>query len=152
MIQWIGLAISAIGLISDYVGNKRGADAAEDQAALQATHEDQLTNERLRQIDKEERALYGETLARYAGSGVKIFEGDGSRGLALRGSVGQNIEEQRREFAYEKQITRQVGATKVSQALMQGKAVSDQYKYGAYSGALKGAGNLMQQYYMLKNP
>ena len=49
---------------------------------------------------------------------------------------------QAREFAYERKITKEVGASKASSALERGRNVATQYKYQSYSNLAQGASNI----------
>jgi hypothetical protein len=136
----------AVGLISSFIGSKKASKAAREQAALEAKHEGLITTERQRQINKEERALYGETLAGYAGGGVLIGQGGQDRPPTPQGSVGSVIGEQRREFGFERAITGKVGATKVQQALAGGKATADAYKYQGYANVATGISSILANF------
>ena len=128
-----GAVIGAVGLISSFIGSKKASKAAKEQAALEAKHEGEITFERQRQINKEERALAGETRAGFAGGGV----------IAGQGSVGDILGEQAKEFRFERAITGKVGATKVQQALAGGKATADAYKYAGYANVASGISNIL---------
>lgn len=128
----VGASIAALGLISDFLGSRSAKSAAERQARKEAEAEGLVTTERLRQLDVEERSFAGATRAGYAGSGVK----------ADTGSPLQILAEQAKEFAYEKQITAQVGASKAASALQRGRDVGNAVRYQSYSNLAQGASNI----------
>lgn len=134
-ISYVAAGIAAVGLISSFLGSKKASKAAKEQAAEEARLEGIVTTERLRQLGKEERSLYGETVAGYAGGGVLATTG--------AGSVSRVLQEQRVEFAFEKEVTREAGASRVQQALLGGKSISDQYKYAGISNAASGLSSLL---------
>ncbi len=127
--------------VASLVGPAFGIDAAgkagraaEREAALEAQHQREITQERLRQIDVEGRRIAGETRATAAGSGVAVGEGSPMDVLA----------EQASEFAREKSITSRVGANRVATSLRRGEALAKQYEsqqlVSAFSGLSKFAG------------
>lgn len=128
----VSVGISALGMISDFLGGKKASSAAKKAARKEAAAEGAVTVERLRQLEVEERATAGATRAGYAGGGVK----------ADRGSPLQILAEQAKEFAYEKQITAQVGATKAASAMQRGRDVGNAVKYQSYSNLARGASNI----------
>ena len=142
-----GAVVGAIGLISGFLGSKKASKAAREQAALEAEHEGLITSERQRQINREERQLYGETRTRFAGGGV-LAGGANSP----QGSVGDILSEQASEFRQERAITGKVGASKVAQGLARGKAVADQYKYQGYGNVASGISSILMNWNMLNNP
>jgi hypothetical protein len=127
-----GVSMQALGMISDFVGGRKAASAAKKAAKRQAVDERALTKERLRQLDVEERTMAGDTRARAAGSHVK----------AGQGSPLEVLAEQAREFAREKQITKDVGASKAASALQRGHDVGQVAKYKSYSNMAQGASNI----------
>ncbi len=158
-----GVVLGAVGLISSFIGSKKAASAAKDEAAEQARLEGLTTDEKLRRLRIDQRSLYGETLAGFAGSGVLArpgslesnltlgdsFGGAGAYGgsaSVMTGSPGVVIQEQAKEFAFERDITRKVGATKVAQALTRGKNVAEQYKYQGYSNVATGISSILSNY------
>jgi hypothetical protein len=169
-----GVVIGAVGLISSFLGSKKASKAAKKQAEEEARLERMVTRERIYQIGKEERQLYGETVAGYAGGGVLssfgttekgsdyepvssylseygvISEKQGT-GLKLVGSAKSVIGEQATSFARERSITQRVGATKVAQGLARGKATADAYKYQGYSNAATGISNILANYAAMTN-
>lgn len=146
---WIGVALSAVGLISDFLGSKKAAKSAEQQSQLEAEQEKKVTTERLRQLDVEQRAVYGETLAGYAGAGVLATAQTLTGAKAISGTPRTVIAEQAKEFDFERKITREVGATKVQQALAGGKSVADRYRYSGYAAVAGGLGSIFQQLYSM---
>jgi hypothetical protein len=164
-----GLVVGAVGVIAGFLGSKKASKAAKEQAKLEAEAESQLTRERIYQLGKEERQLYGDTVARYAGGGVLSSFGTTKKGtdyepvssysaeygvirekqgtgLELIGSAKSVINEQAASFARERSITQRVGATKVAQGLARGKATADAYKYQGYSNAATGISNILANY------
>ena len=126
------IALQSLGMISDFLGGRKAEKAAERAAKKEAVAEGKVTAERLRQLEKEERSLAGTTRAVAAGSGVKANVGSP---LAI-------LAEQASEFAHEKQIVRQVGATKAASALQRGRDVGDAVKYQSYGNLARGASNI----------
>lgn len=141
-----GAVIGAVGLISSFLGSKKASKAAKEQAALEAKHEGLITAERQRQINKEERALYGETRAGFAGGGVLAGTPGMDRAPTPQGSVGSILGEQATEFGFERAITGKVGASKVQQGLARGKAVADQYKYQGYANVATGVSQILMNW------
>jgi hypothetical protein len=132
VIAGVGVGLQALGMISSFLGGKKASSAAERAAKKEAAAEGALTAERLRQLKKEEIAVAGETNAAVAASGVKVG----------RDSPLMILAEQASEFAHERQITSQVGATKAAAALQQGRDVGQSYKYQSYANLAKGASNI----------
>jgi hypothetical protein len=130
--SWVAVGIAAAGMISSFLGSKKASQAAKEAAKRQAVDERALTKERLRQLDVEERTMAGDTRARAAGSHVK----------AGQGSPLEVLAEQAREFAREKQITKDVGASKAASALQRGRDVGNAVKYQSYSNMAQGASNI----------
>ena len=139
-----GVVVGALGLISGFLGSKKASSAAKEQAAEEARIEKLTTSERIRQIGKEERSLYGETVAGYAGGGVlSAFGTTGSNVRQSMGSVRTVLAEQGKEFAFERQITSATGASNVAQSLARGKSLANQYKYQSYSNAASGIAQIL---------
>ena len=127
---------AAVGIITDFMGAKKAGKAAKKQAAEEARIEGLTTDERIRQIGKEERDMYGQTIAGYAGGGV--LSSFGTMADVPRETIGSAspvLAEQAQEFAFERKITEETGASNVSQSLARGKALASQYKYQSYSNA-----------------
>lgn len=104
------------GILSGIFGAKKAKRAARRQAEEEARIEGEITEERQRQIDVEERALRGETIARSAASGVKVTSG----------STLEILAEQAYEFEKERAITEKVGASKARAALDRGSSLAAQ--------------------------
>lgn len=145
-------AIGAVGLISSFISSRKGSKGAKKAAREEARLEGLTTQERLRQLDIEERAMYGQTLAGYAGSGVQAVAPGLGQAQVQSGSPQAVLSEQAKEFGYQKQITEQVGATKVAQSLARGKNVAEQYKWQGYSNAAGGIANMLTAYQASKGP
>ena len=128
----ISIGLQGLGMISDCIGGDKAAKAAKRAAKAEARAENTLTIERLRQLDKEERTMAGETRAATAASGVQVG----------RDSPLLLMAEQAREFAYEKRITREVGATKAASAMQRGRNVGNAVRYQSYSNLARGASNI----------
>ena len=139
-----GIGVAAVGIISGFLGAKKAGKAAKEQAAEEARIEKLTTAERIRQIGKEERAMYGETVAGYAGGGV--LSSFGTMADVPRetiGSASSVLAEQQREFAFERKITEETGASNVAQSLARGKALASQYKYQSYANAAQGISKIL---------
>lgn len=150
-VQIAALALGAIGLVSSFVGAKKGEEAAKEQAALEAEQEEKVTKERLRQLGIDERVLFGETLAGYAGGGVLAAAPSlGRRTNVAFGSPQQIIQEQAKEFKAQRKITADVGATKVQQALAGGASLADQYRYSGYANVASGISNILTNWQLMK--
>ncbi len=122
---------SLVGSAFSISSSKRAARAANRQAALEAEREERVTAERLRQIDRDEQILRGETIASAAASGVKVGEG----------SVLEILADQQAEFFRERQVTEEVGASKVAGALQRGSYVADRVRSQGIASAFSGIGN-----------
>ena len=132
----IPIGIAAVGIISGFMGAKKAGKAAKKQAAEEASIEKLTTAERIREIGKEERQMYGETIAGYASGGVLSSFGTMSDvPRETIGSASPVLQEQKEEFAFERKITQETGASNVAQSLARGKALASQYKYQSYSNA-----------------
>ncbi len=158
----IAAATGVVGLISGFVGSKKASKAAKKQAAEEARLEGLVTQEKLRQLRIDERTVYGETLAGYAGGGVQavapeLQETGFNRLLGTTASVRpqsgspqQILAEQAKTFQAERDITATVGASKVAQSLAHGRNVAEAYKWGGYSDAATGIANILSSYHMMK--
>jgi hypothetical protein len=139
-----GAVIGAVGLISGFLGSKKASKAAKEQSAEEARLEKLTTTERIRQIGKEERDMYGQTIAGYAGGGVlSSFASMGDVPRETIGSASQVLAEQRQEFAFERKITEETGASNVAQSLARGKSLASQYKYQSYANAASGISKIL---------
>jgi len=125
----ISAGLQAFGIGVDLFGGAKAGKAAEKAAAAEAATDLRVTQERVYQLNQEERALAGQTRARTAGSNVK----------ADKGSPLTILAEQARSFAREKMFTSQVGAEKAQLAKTRGKMVAQDARYQSYGQALSGA-------------
>lgn len=144
-----GVVLGAVGLISSFLGSKKASSAAKEQSRLEAEAERKVTDERIYQLGQEERQLYGETLAGYAGGGVTVGNQTNSGAVQPIGSVRSVLDEQATTFAREKKITQEVGATKVAQSLAGGKATADAYKYSGYANTASGISNILTNWKLM---
>ncbi|GAF74209.1 unnamed protein product [marine sediment metagenome] len=142
-----GLVIGAVGVIAGFLGSKKASKAAKKQADLEAEQERLITGERIREIGREERQLYGETVAGYTQGGVLSSFGTMSDvPRETIGSAGSVLTEQQIEFQRERSITEKVGASKVASGLARGKATASAYKWQGYSNAATGISNILANY------
>jgi hypothetical protein len=132
MAAWVQAALAALGMVADYVAGDKAAQAAGRAAEATGQAETEVTTERIRQLNLEQKRLEGSTIAATAGSNVKVGTGSPLEILA----------EQAREFTHEKFITSRVGATKTAQALQRGRDVGNAAKYQSYGNIAKGASNI----------
>ena len=86
----------------------------------------------LRQLDKEEKVLEGETIARTAASGVRVGKGSPLSLLA----------EQAFEFSKEREVVSEVGASKAATALGSAAIQGRLARQSGYQSALAGAGSI----------
>jgi hypothetical protein len=121
---------SLVSGIASAFGGKSGSKAAKKAAEEAARQEKVVTAERIRQLQQEERSLAGQTRARSAGAGAVIGSG----------SVLQVLAEQASEFARERRIVKQAGASRARAALDQGNAVANQAFYGGLGNLFAGLG------------
>ncbi len=147
-----GIGVGIAGAIASFIGSKKAAKAARKQGAEEARIEGLITDEKLRELDVQERTMYGETLGQYAGSGVLgTFQGTGGNaGQPMVGSPKAVLDEQQASFAAERSITKEVGASNVAQTLMGAKALSDQYRYSGYANVASSLSNIFTNYQMTK--
>lgn len=134
-----------ISTVAGFLGAKKASKAAEKQADEEAKYEKLLTGEALRRLGIEERVQYGELLSGYASGGVLARPAALTQPTtpgAMVGSPQSVLEEQRKEFAFERKITTEAGASRVSQALQAGKATSDAYRYSGYANVASSIANL----------
>jgi hypothetical protein len=139
--------IAAVGIISSFLGSRKASKAAKKQAEEEARLERLVTGERIREIGREERQLYGETVAGYAGGGV--LSSFGSMSDVPRETIGSAqsvLAEQQAEFQRERSITEKVGASRVASGLARGKATASAYKFQGYSNAASGIANILANY------
>ena len=136
--------VGTVGLIAGFIGSKKAAKGAKKEAKEQARLEGLLTTEQMRRLGIDERTMYGETLAGYASGGVQATAPTlGGEARVQTGSPQQVIQEQASEFAAERQVTSDVGATKVSQALTRGRNVANAYKWEGYSNLASGISGIL---------
>lgn len=126
--------VTGLGVLGNIFGGRSAARDAEQQAAEEARLEGIVTEEKLRQLEKQEIAMRGATIAATAGAGVRVGEGSP---LAI-------LAEQRFEFAREKQVTKEVGASRAALALQQGRAIGKQAKYSGYTQAARGLSDMFR--------
>jgi hypothetical protein len=134
------LIATGVSLISGWLGSKKASKSAKKQAAEEARLEGIVTEEKVRQLGIEERVLRGDTMARYAGSGV----------MASGPTPGVILAEQAKEFAKQRDVTKAAGASKVASALGQGKATADAYRFSGYANVASGISNMLTSYSMMK--
>ncbi len=123
-----GIGISVIGAGLSYKSGKEASKAAKRAAKEEARLEGLVTERRIEQIEREEMLMGEATVARTAGSGVKV---GGQSQLEV-------MADQAAEFRKEREITKKVGATKAKASLARGTAVAQQAQYQGYSGAASG--------------
>jgi hypothetical protein len=147
------LGISAAGLLMGFLGSKKASKAAKKEGAEEARLEGLVTDEKLRNLRTEERSMYGETLAGYAGGGVQAVA-PGLEGSATPqiGSPEQVLNEQAKAFKAQRDITSKVGATKAQQSLTRGSNIADQYRYSGYANVASGISNILSTYSAMKGP
>ena len=152
MAPWIIPAvISSIGLVSSFIGSKKASKAAKEESKEDARLEGLVTDEQLRRLRIDQRNMYGETLSGYAGGGVQATAPTlAGEARVQTGSPAQVIQEQTSEFAKQRQVTSEVGATKVSQSLTRGQNVADAYRWQGYSNVASGVSNILTNYSMMK--
>jgi hypothetical protein len=130
--EWVGVALGAVDLISGIIGGSKASSAAKRQAREEARLEGILTTEKVRQLDVEARLREGEMKAGYASGRVKI----GSQ------SALQLLAEQRKQFLHERSTILEVGASKAANALQRGSNLASQIRYGSISDAAGKAAGL----------
>ena len=128
----VAAGMQAVSMVTDFIGSSKQASAAKKAAKEKARAEDLVTDEKIRLLLKKEEDLAGETVARTAASGVKVSSVSPLMVLA----------EQAREAAYERDITKKVGATKSRMAKTEGSDIASATRYGAYAAAAQSAGQL----------
>lgn len=135
MAVWLaaaGLGMSAIQTGLGIKGGKAAEEAARAAARREAKIEHSVTSERVRQIRRQQEMLRAETIARVAGSGIKVSSKSPLEVLA----------DQESEFKREVDITKEVGASRATAALSRGQMVGEQYKYQGYQQALSGISSM----------
>ncbi len=131
-----GIAFEVLGAGLGIFGASKAEKAAKAQAAEEARLEGKVTDERVRQIKRQEDIMAGQTVAATAGAGVKV--GSGSS-LAI-------LADQAAEFRRERTITREVGATRAKASLQRGEALAKQYRYQGLGGAVGGLASAFSIY------
>ncbi|GAG69466.1 unnamed protein product [marine sediment metagenome] len=134
--------IGVASLVTNFLGSRKAAKAAEEQSEEEARIEGLITDEKLRQLKLDERDMYGETLAQYSGSGVIGL----MNGAPTTGSPKTLIDEQAKTFADQRKITKEVGASNVAQSLMGGEALADRYKYSGYANVGSSISSIISNY------
>jgi len=147
--SWIAVAVVASTAISvgmQYAGSKKAAKGAKAAAEEEAKYEKILTDERLRQLDIEERAAKGSTLAGYAGSGVQAIMPGLMGRLPSAGSPATILAEQKKEFGFERKVTQEAGASRVASSLQRGKSTADYYRYQGYASIAGGVSDIVNMW------
>ena len=142
------LAVAAgaaiVGTITNLIGSRKAAKAAKKQGDEEARIGRLTTEEQLRRLTIDERTMRGETLSGYARGGVQAYAPTLDGGPRLQtGSPQTVLNEQAREFAAERDITKEVGASNVQQALMRAKGTASAYKWQGYSNAASSISNIL---------
>lgn len=130
--EYIAAGLALFGIFSGKKAADKQSDAARRQAAEDARLERIVTAEKIHQLNIEERALKGETLAAGAGSGITVG----------RGSILDILTEQAATFAREVRVVGEVGATRAAAALTRGENVATQAKLAFRTGAFQQASNI----------
>ena len=138
-----------IGLITSFLGAKKASKAAKEQAAEEARIQQVTTAEQIRRLNINERLMFGQTVAGQAGSGVLGMQQGLDQQSPMSGSPQTILSEQAREFAQERKITQEVGASNVQQTLMRGAAQANAYKWQGYSNAASSISNILTNYKMM---
>ena len=141
--------MGAIQLGSALFGGSKAKSAAKRAAAEEARLENIVTVAKLQSIDREERALKGQTIGGAAASGVKVDKGSP---LAI-------LREQATTFAEERDTVSKAGASRTAQANIRGKNAGNQAFYRGLSQASSAVSNAFSLYgalggktYLGKNP
>ena len=145
------VAIAAVSVISNFLGSKKAASAAKKQAAEEARLEGLVTQEKLRTLKIDERTLYGQTLAGYAGGGVQGISPNLGQTSITAGSPQAILAEQKKSFGAEKDIITQVGASKAQASLTRGRNLADQYRWSGYANVASGVSNILSNYSAMKS-
>lgn len=146
---WVATAIIATTVVStaiNYRGAKKAEKASKEQAAEQEKNEKRLTEERVRELDVKERVQYGKTVAGYAGGGVQAGVPGMDKQEMNASRIGTSpqaiIQEAAKEFAREREFTKEVGASNALQIKMKGQATADAYRYQGYATLASGIGSI----------
>ena len=127
---------AVVGAVSSIKGGMDAKSDAKKAAAGQASADLKVTQEKIYNLGQEERQLAGQTLARTAGSGVKVDKGSPLTILA----------EQAKTFAREKMITSQVGAEKADLTKKRGQMVGSQAAYQGFAQGAQGLSNAFSMF------
>ena len=139
----IAAGLSAVGMISGFIGSNKASSAAKKQAKAQAAIDKKVTAEELRMLNQEERIARGETMARYAGSGVQVSD-PGLKGARRQMSSPLAVlAEQAAEYGRQKKFTADVGAANAQATLTRGRNLADQYRYQGYANVANSISNIM---------
>jgi hypothetical protein len=144
--------IAVAGLITSFIGSRKAAKAAKKEAKEEARLEGLVTGEKIRTLGIDERTLYGETVAGYAGGGVQGMQPNLGATNVTTGSPMSVLAEQKKSFAAEKDIIGKVGASKASAALTRGKNLADKYRWSGYANVASSASNILANYSAMKGP
>jgi hypothetical protein len=121
----MGFVSAAMGLVKLF-GAKSEASAAKKAGKAQAAQEQDVTQEKIFQLKKQERAMAGQTRSAAAGSGVK----------ADQGSVVDILAEQAETFKHEREVTQRMGAQRSQSAWQRGQDVASAAMFKGVSGML----------------
>ena len=143
-IPLIAAGLSAVGLISSFVGSKKSEKAAKKQAAAQAAIDRKVTAEEVRVLEQDQRTAYGETIAGYAGGGVKAVAPNlTGETTPMSGSPLTILAEQTAEFGRLKEFTQDVGAANAQATLARGRNLANQYRYQGYANVANSITNIL---------
>ncbi len=126
----MGFISAAIGIIG-LIGANKAAKDAKRAAKAEAAIDQRVTQEKVRNLDIQERVMRGQTIAAAAGSGVK----------ANVGSPLTILAEQAKTFAREKAFTQEVGAERSRLGIQRGRMVGQQARFQGYAQAAGAFGN-----------
>ncbi len=127
----IAAIMQGVGALTSVFGGLSGKKDAEEAALKQASTDMKVTQEKIYNLEQEERQLAGQTRARTAGSNVK----------ADIGSPLDILSEQAQTFAREKMITAQVGAEKAELTKKRGAMAGSQAAYQGFAQGAQGLSN-----------
>ncbi|GAG34342.1 unnamed protein product [marine sediment metagenome] len=74
------------------------------------------------------------------------FGTTGEQAQPLIGSAQDVVSEQKTEFGFERQITKETGASNVQQSLARGKSIASQYKFNAITSGASSIANMISAY------
>lgn len=142
--MWVATAIAVVGAAASYVGSKKSEKAAKKQATAQAEIDRKITAEEVRVLEQDQRVAYGETIAGYAGSGVKaVAPTAGTETSPMSGSPLTILAEQTAEFGRLKEFTQDVGAANAQATLARGRNLANQYRYQGYANVANSITNIL---------